>query len=178
MQKNAEKMMEDYRPKTNKEMVHEIKPHFVLLSGKKASIIKRQSEIESAKSCIDFITSWKRFPRTIDTFGDDGIQVLKRGVKMRVILEKPIDMNQIPEIVNEIKKFPNYELRYILDQPSAIIGIFDEERVIIKTSASVGLAEQPSLWSDNQCLVSVIQDHFEMMWITALEKIPEKIVDQ
>ena len=175
MKKKAEKIIEYQR--NNNIKIQKYEPHFILISKKEASITKRQEEIDNAKKSIDFISSWKRFPSTIDTFGEDGLNALKRGLKMRVILEKPKDLNQIPETVQKLKEFPKYKLRYFLGQPSAIIGIFDREKVIIKTSATVGLAEKPSLWTDNPCLVLVIQDHFEMMWITAMEKIPEKLVD-
>ena len=175
MKKKAEKIIEYQR--NNNIKIQKYEPHFVLISKKEASLIKRQEEIDNAKKSIDFISSWKRLPLTIDTFGENVRKALERGVNMRVILEKPKDLNQIPETVQNLKEFPNYKLRYFLGQPSAIIGIFDRKRAITKTSVTVGLAEKSSLWTDNPCLVSVIQDHFEMMWITAMEKIPEKYVD-
>lgn len=43
-----------------------------------------------------------------------------------------------------------------------------------KTSASVGLAEAPALWTDNPCLIPIFSDYFEIMWITALENISQQ----
>ena len=96
-------------------------------------------------------------------------------MKIQVILEKPTKGEPLPEIIGELKKIPNYELRYILNPPSAIIGIFDKKRVLVTTSASVGLAEAPSLWSNNPCLLSIVNDFFELTWITAMETIPEDL---
>ena len=155
--------------------VKEIEPNFVLIPKNDASIIKRLEEIENAKSEIDFVTSWKRFPPSVFTFGAKVKKALDRGVKIRVILERPEESDQIPEQVHEFKEYPNYRLRYILKSPRAIIGIFDKQRAIIKTSASGGLAEAPALWTDNPCLISVLSEHFEIMWITALENIPQQI---
>ena len=177
MQKIAEKMMQNFAQKINNNKILDDKPHFVLVSKKEASINKRLFEIESAQTSIDFITSWKRFPRAIDTFGKSGKQALENNVKMRVILEKPENKYDVPKILEEFRIFPNFHLRYILKPPEAVIGVFDNKAVLIITSAKVGLAEKPSLWTDNPCLLAVIRDYFEIMWITAMEKIPEKLVD-
>jgi len=146
---------------------------FLLVPKKVASIRKRIDEIDCARKSIDFITSWKRFPFTLYTFTENANKALNRNVHIRVMLEKPPKGESLPEIVGELKKMPNYELRYIQHPPSAIIGIFDKKRVIVKTSSSVGLAEAPSLWSNNPCLLSIVNDFFEFNWMTATETIPE-----
>ena len=88
---------------------------------------------------------------------------------MRVLLEKPKDINQIPDLVHTLQEFPNYELKYIDVAPSAVIGIFDNERVMIKTT-SEGLTQEPSLWTNNKCLVDIISEHFEYAWSNANRK--------
>ena len=119
--------------------------------------------------------SWKRFPLTIRTFRENAKKALERKVKIRVILEKPKDMNELPEEIYDFKKFPNYQLRYIIDPPKAIVVIFDKKKSIIKTTTSEGLAEDPALWTNNPCLLSILYDYFEIMWITAMEHLPEQI---
>ena len=69
--------------------------------------MKRHEEIDNAEIEIDFISSWKRFPRNMYIFGENIKKALERGVKIRVILEKPENMNQIPEIIEEMKKIQN-----------------------------------------------------------------------
>ena len=169
MIEQAEKMVATYKINHRNQENQEIKSNFVLLSKKDVSIEKRRAEIDGAKFSIDFISSWDRFPLTIYTFEENGRRALERNVRMRVILEKPKDMNKMPEQVNVLQKFPNYTLRYILDPPEAIVGIFDKKRAIIKTCASGGLAESPSLWTDNPCLLSVISNYFEMLWNTCAD---------
>lgn len=164
MQKKAEKIIEKHQNQYNDKIVENIMPQFVLISKKEASILRRREEIDKAQKSIEFITSWKRFPLTISTFGDNAIKALKRNVNMRVILEKPEDINQIPNLVQKLYEFPNYELRYIDGAPSAVIGIFDNKRAMLKTSSSVQLAEKPSLWTSNKCLVSVLSEYFEYVW--------------
>lgn len=163
MQKKAQKIIEKHQNEDNGKKFEGIEPQFVLISKKEASISRRRKEIDNAKKSIEFITSWKRFPQTISTFGDNAIKALKCNVKMRVLLEKPEDMNQIPDLVHTLHDFPNYELRYIVSPPSAVIGIFDNERAMLKTS-SAGLTEEPSLWTRNKCLVDVLSEYFEYIW--------------
>jgi len=171
MQQQAEEMMENHNQMIHNHEAQATKQHFVLLPKKGASITKRQEEIDNTKMSLDFISSWKRFPKTIDTFGKNIIMALERNVKIRFILENHKDMHQIQEMVNNFKKYPNYELRNIHNNPQAIIGIFDKKKIIITTSAKVGFAEVPSLWSDNPCLVSVFCEHFEQAWAKAAKNI-------
>ncbi len=56
-----------------------------------ATILRRTEEITLAKSQIDFLVSWKRFPQTVITFAEVAKIALEKGVKMRVLLEKPED---------------------------------------------------------------------------------------
>ena len=95
---------------------------------------------------------------------------------MRVILEKPPKHVMLPEIINDLKKYPNYQLKYIPKPPSAIIGVFDKKRVLIKTSASVDLAEASSLWTNNPSIMSIINGFFELNWVTAIDE-PKYWVD-
>jgi sugar-specific transcriptional regulator TrmB len=159
----AKKMYQDSL-KTNKKIsFQEDNPQFVLIAGKDAAIRKRREEIEKAQLSIDFVSSWKRFPRTVDTFGENTKKALDRNVKMRVILEKPPEGTMLPKLVEKFKKYSNYELRYVIDPPSGIIGIFDNKRVLIITS-SIDLEEVSCLWSNNPCLISIIKDFFEILW--------------
>jgi len=164
MQFQANQVIENYKSNNNNHNFQEFDPHFVIIQKKEASIAKRLEEIDSAQRSLDFISSWKRFPKTIEIFSQKAIKALVRNVKIRVILEKPKDLKQIPKLVTKLEEFPNYNLRYTLKKPTAIIGIFDKKRAIIKTSAKVDLAETPSLWTSNQCLVSVMIEYFESYW--------------
>jgi len=173
LQKKAREFLSEFIPNHAETMPNEASGQFILVPKKDASIRKRINEIDGARKSIDFITSWKRFPFTVYTFFENTNEALKRNIKIRVILEKPPKGESIPEIVGKLKKSSNYELRFIQRPPSAIIGIFDKKRMMLKTSATVGLAEVPSLWTNNPCLLSIINDFFELTWITAMETIPE-----
>ena len=158
-----------------KMMLEEDTPQFIIIPKKKNSIRKRREEIINAEICIDFISSWKRFPRMVYVFGEIVKKSLEKNVKVRVIIEKPPKHVMLPEITIDLKKYPNYQLKHIPEPPSAIIGIFDKKRALIKTCASGGLAEASSLWTNNPSLLSIINGFFELNWVTAMENSEYKI---
>ena len=168
---DSQNLVQEFSKLDNKINHNENEPEFILLLQKDPSIRKRQEEIENAQKSIDFITSWKRFSIWANTFGENAKKALKRNVHMRVVLEKPPKGNSLPEIIQEFMKYRSYEIKFIIDPPSAIIGIFDRTKLLIDTSASVGLTEASTLWSNNSVLLSIIQDFFEIIWVTAMDEI-------
>jgi hypothetical protein len=46
----------------------------------------------------------------------------------------------------------------------------DEKEVFIIAEPTVELSESPALWSNNSSLVNIVEDYFEILWMTALEK--------
>ena len=163
MKKMAEELIEDSRHSSY--LFSPVDPDFVIIPKNHATILRRGEEISNADTQIDFLISWKRFPRTIETFGDVSRMALENGVKIRVLLEKPENLDHLPQIVDELKAaYPNYELKFISDEPSAVIAIFDKKRVIIDTSTDTELAEKPSLLTNNPSLVSIIIDYYERIW--------------
>ena len=123
LQKEAAKIIKNYPQENHTLKVQEFKPHFVLTSKKEASISKRVEEIDNAKTSIDFITSWKRFPSTVDTFRESGKEALKRKVKMRVILENGNYLLARAEHIPTNHKPLQYCLS--LDEFLAAISIFE-----------------------------------------------------
>ena len=165
----AQEILQQFKNHEKTTIVNNYKTEFVWLSKDKPYLRKRHEEIDNAKISIDFISSWKRFPLAIYTFSENAKSALKRNVKIRVILEKPPNAHPLPNTIQELKKNPKYQLKYIHDPPLAIIAIFDRKRVILDASPSVGLAESPALWSNNPSLLAAMQYCYEVLWSTALK---------
>ena len=165
----AQKLLRDFKKYDNKTIVQDYAAQFIWLSEREPYIRKRREEIDNAQTSIDFITSWKRFPFTVYTFGEHAEKALKRKVKMRVVMEKPPKKHSLPKVIEKLEKYPNYNLRYIPNPPLAVLGIFDRQRIILDASPSVGLAECPALWSNNSSLLAAMQYCYEVLWSTALK---------
>ncbi len=113
MKNRAEELIENSRHSSYP--FSPLDPDFVVIPKNHATILRRKEEIIHVSTQIDFLISWKRFPRTVETFRDASRKALEKGVKIRVILEKPENLNHLPPIVNELKTYPNYELKFISD---------------------------------------------------------------
>ena len=147
---------------------------FILIPRKKAAINKRKKEIDATKKSIDCLISFKRLESTAKTCIAERKKALERGVKIRVVTEKPENEKSIPKIIQDFNKYPSFRVRYLLDPPSAILTIYDRKELLITTSAKPDRGESPALWSNNPSLLSVINDFYEILWITAMENPHEE----
>lgn len=147
---------------------------FILVPKKNAIIQMKKNKVEDAQTSIDCITILKRFLQIVFTYGEVINKALEKGVKIRVITQKPEDEESLPEIVKDFKKNPSYKLRYTLKPPPAVVTVYDKKEVFIITSPTADLAESPALWSNNPNLLAIVNTCFEAMWTTALENKHEE----
>ena len=174
IKQKANQILKILNDNTTRMTLHEEYPQFVLVPKKEASIKRRRKEIKAAQTSIDRLVSFKMFGPTAVTYHEVIKKALERGVKIRVITEKPENENQIPKIIQEFKKYPSFKLRYILKPPLAIVTIYDRKEILVTTSAIYGLGESPVLWSNNPSLLAIINDFYEILWMTAIEKQQEQ----
>ena len=153
--------------KSRKKTIQEENPHFVLVPKKEAVIKRRRKQIEAAQTSIDAIVTFNRLRRGAFTFHEVTKKALKRGVKIRVITEKPENENAISEIIQDFMKNPSFKLRYILNSPLAVVTIYDRKEMLVTTSALADLGESPALWSNNPSILAMAKGCFETLWETA-----------
>ncbi len=173
LESNIKGLLENF--KTNNKQLQLPKPEFVLIPRKEAIINRSKRVHTNTQISIDGIISLKRFRPMVFSYLNECKKLLERGVEFRVILEKPEDEKSIPEI-KELKKYPSYKLRYVLNSPSAQVTIFDKKEAFITTLAKAGLAESSTLWSNNPILLSIIQEYFEMVWIKAMKNQHDDLI--
>jgi hypothetical protein len=63
-----------------------------------------------------------------------------------------------------------YEDKHCYGSPNTVIGIYDKKEVFIVIDPKEGLFDSPALWSNNQSLITVVKDYFEILWLTAMEE--------
>ena len=54
----------------------------------------------------------------------------------------------------------------LLNAPKYVFGIYDKKKVLITANAKTNLLNPSALWTDNESLVLLIYDYFEMLWFT------------
>ena len=146
---------------------------FVLISGKQRIITETINAWNSTLTSVDSIsTSHKLFP-LLFTHEKSYLNALNRGIKIRCIINKPEKSE--PKVVHNLKKHPSFKIKYLLTSPSVHLGLYDRKNAIINTSAKQTLTDAPALLTNNQCILTLIHDYFEILWITAMENYPEEL---
>ena len=143
---------------------------FLLIPAKKMLISKIRDELDKAQKSISVVTSNKRLLGAMDIFSEAISKALSRGVKFRIITNK-VNGVLSPAILEVGNNDSCIEIRYALSDPKCAASIFDKKKLLIITKPAVELCcESPALWSNNSNLVNIVEDYFEILWMTASEK--------
>jgi sugar-specific transcriptional regulator TrmB len=155
------------KPKKKKQIES---PQFVLIPRK--TVIKRiKSAIEKAQLSIDLVLSWKRFSRGIaSTFAESVEAAWAKNVKIRFIIESPLESKTAKQLIQFCRAKPFSQIRVIPHYPKTIFGIYNKKEAFIIAKSKTDLPGSPALWSNNPSLMSVVQDYFEILWLTAMEE--------
>jgi sugar-specific transcriptional regulator TrmB len=148
-----------------------IKNHFALIPQNETVIKRIKEAIDNAKKNIDIFLSWKRFSIGMtSTFSESAQRAWDRGVNFRIVVESPRDAAGLKLVQGFCGKSPFCNLRFLPTFPKTVLGIYDKKEVFIIVDPSKGLLDSPALWSNNQSLISVAQNYFEMLWLNAMKE--------
>jgi len=153
--------------KQTKNLGGEEMPQFVVVPSKEAAF-KRKRMIIDAETGVDMIVSGRHFLAALSSYGEVVLKRLENGVRFRVITEKLEDENRLPKVWQNLEGSPPFGLRYVPMSPRALMTVYDSKEVLFSVSTLSAL-EDVCLWSNNPCLLAIVQDYFEIMWITAME---------
>lgn len=147
--------------------------HFILVPEKEV-LLRVRKLIENTQTSVDVVTTLNRFQSGLIDFNEAHKKASKRGVKFRIITNKPEDENSLTEMVKTVAKNFAFEIRYINTSPLAAIAIYDKKEMIIATSTTANINEVPILMSNNSSLIAIAQSYFDVMWVTAVESQSEE----
>jgi sugar-specific transcriptional regulator TrmB len=94
--------------------------------------------------------------------------LLERGVKVTVIVEKPNQENTLPPQITELRKYPNYNLRFLPSISEVFMVIHDDEKVWIKTS-NESYFESSWLVSNNRQILRFARSLFDKIKADSVE---------
>ncbi len=163
------KVLAEQFERNNKNEAFEQEGQFIMIPPKQANLRKRLTLIRNAVHSIDSITTGRRLQTVPLALFDETTTALRRGVKIRVISEKPEDVREVPEMINRFRVWCDYELRYSTGWPPAVLSIFDKKETLITVSAEALPGESPALWTNNTSMVGMLQKYFENLWLTSIK---------
>jgi sugar-specific transcriptional regulator TrmB len=138
--------------------------HFALISQRDGIFNRGLNMIKNAEREIAVITSRYEFYQLFANYAELVRKAIKKGVKVRVILDVSERDELILRIIEEYKssKAP-FDLKYTY-QPSSHLMIADYKQVLVATSPEPPIGQHPYLWTVNNNLVGLMQKYFENMW--------------
>jgi sugar-specific transcriptional regulator TrmB len=145
-------------------------PQFVLIP--KRTVTERiRTSIEKAQLSIDLVLSWKRFSQGIASAFAESIETAwAKNVKIRFIIESPLEGKTEKQLIQFCREKPCCQVRFTPHYPKATFGIYDKKEIYLIAKSKTDLPGSPALWSDNQSLISAMEDYFEMLWLTAMKE--------
>jgi sugar-specific transcriptional regulator TrmB len=171
LEANTESLFRTLEEKIAEEAHETIDSQFILIPQRDAVVKRIRNAIEKAEKSVDLYLSWKRFTQGITSaFAESSAKAWAKGVKFRIIVESPEKEDVLKQALQFGEKSPFCEIRFFPRHPKTVIGLYDRKDAFIILNPKEALLESPALWTDNQSLISVIQDYFEILWLTAVEK--------
>ena len=142
---------------------------FILIPGKKALNLKIKEALFEARESLCCLGSHKKISQALYAYTEELSRAINRGVKVKIVTETGEDKIVMPEKLEKYhsSKEQNLEIRYVLNQLTSHILVVDKKQVLINTSLKSEFAESPALWSNNSSIVSLAQDHFDIIFLTS-----------
>ncbi len=118
--------------------------------------------IFEAQHNIELISSWVRFRQLCYHFEAELKDALKRGVHIRIIVEKP-PRHYFPKWLSKVDG-SGFELRAMPEPPAVAFAIFDGAEVAVAFDPSLRVSRGPDLWSKHAGLVATCRGYFDGQW--------------
>jgi sugar-specific transcriptional regulator TrmB len=139
---------------------------FCFVKGREALFKNIAENFRKSERRIDIATSQERLLQSLNYLGAGYKDCLEKGVKFRIITEKPQDTNSFLQDSKIIEKHSNVELKYVDTPLKAIAVIFDEKTALTAVTVGEPLLKSPIIFTNNPVFLTIFQEYFENIWKT------------
>lgn len=144
------------------------------LFSEQVAVRRKEKALEAVQRSFDVIASFRNPHSVMFIDVEEMAEALQRGVEIRVIIDKPDEEKLLSDITKQLKQHSNFKIKYLLNAPKALMSIYDKKEAWICTCTNPAREDCPTLRTNNPCLLSILQDCFEIKWFTALASKPEQ----
>ncbi len=155
--------LENYKLNNEKIIVEDDTTDFVLTSEKELIIHKFNSLIDDAKRSINIVVPKDKLIQLVFFCSTSLRKAKKRDVKIRVITTCSDEVADFLSIIEQYIPENVIDLRCVNRLTSHFMIIDSREAMITTSTAEQNIADSPHLWTDNSCLIDLIQKDFEFM---------------
>ena len=163
LKKESELLLATFNSKDNTKELLSADSSFVLIP-KREAVLKRLIEaIEEAQESINVVLTWNRFYSGLELFDRYIKEASERNVSVRYIVENPLNEALKNESLTHETDF--FKIRFMDEKPKATFGIYDQNRLFVLVDPLVDApGSSPSLWTNCQSLISLVQENFDNLW--------------
>lgn len=119
---------------------------------------------KKTEKTIDMIVEGHMFGRAMFELFEATSKALRKGVRIRVIVNNPGEKKLWKQVVQELTKTPRYKLKTLSTKNGCALVIYDKKEVIMPCFSKKNFADSPALWSNNANGLEIAQNYFESMW--------------
>jgi sugar-specific transcriptional regulator TrmB len=135
-----------------------------IIEGKDTIINKVRALTDGLENNVCVCQTLQRWMQVNLEIVDNVKKALSRGVKYRVVLEKPDEGLSIPKELKQILSHPNYEVQ-IMPIPLKInAAIYDNKNACFSFYPAKALPDSPVIVTNHPSLLVGFEDHFENLW--------------
>lgn len=165
LQKKTRALINNFRKDNFRTALQKEDSQFIITSEKTLFNKKIAKATDAAQTSKDAIYSLEGFDAMLFHHLQHIKKAIRRGVRIRVIIEKPESEEISPRIAQNLKKNPLFKLKYISDDFPVCMVLFDNKEANIRISDGT----VPSFWSNNPSVVKLATSYFEAVWKEAHE---------
>jgi len=137
---------------------------FVLIPESKALLLRMERAVEATLNSIEVVHPKESFLQVLFNLSDKFKEALERGVKIRCLINEPLDMNSWSATVQTIAENPLFEIRILSESPKENFWIYDEKEVLVSTCSIHDYKHFPVLWTTSTPLIGISENYFNAMW--------------
>jgi sugar-specific transcriptional regulator TrmB len=169
IQKEAKKLspkIQSYlKPKENKrETLQRGASEFVLIPESKALLLRMEKVLDVTQNSIEVIYPKEPFLQVLFNLSEKFKEALERGVKIRCLINEPLEANTWSATVQSIAENSLFEIRILSERPKENFWIYDEKEVLVATCSVREYKQFPVLWTTSPPLIGISENYFNSMW--------------
>jgi sugar-specific transcriptional regulator TrmB len=149
---------------------------FIMIPQREIIVSKIREAINRSEETVDIYLTWKRFINGFTSvFLEDIERAWKKGVHFRIVVESPQDKAALKQAAQFTKKSPFCLIRFLPNSSKTVTGIYDKKEIFIIVNPAEDLFDSPALWSNNQSLITAMQEYFDLLWLISMEYPNQKL---
>jgi sugar-specific transcriptional regulator TrmB len=161
LQEKTKKLINNFEENCSSGMkLQKNEPQFVITSERTLFRKRITEATDAAQTSKDAIVTLEGFKAILFHHYDHLKSAINRGVKIRMITEKPEDEQSIQEITRDFTKNPLFTFKYTSEPPPICMMVFDSKEVHLRMAEGA----VPSFWSNNPNIVNLSMKYFDEMW--------------